>query len=120
MGCGLRDEGISPVNAMAESGDGGHENLEYKALLACFDKLVLAFDQSPLIISNELVAKGLFPPQNGQIDGQRLAKLVTDKVLLKSSRYHDVMDVLCKHEWLCDIVDILRASYGKLKIKPSG
>lgn len=64
MGCGLRDEGISPVNAMAESGDGGHENLEYKALLACFDKLVLAFDQSPLTISNELVAKGLFPPQN--------------------------------------------------------
>jgi hypothetical protein len=70
---------------MAEGGNGGHENLEYKTLLACFDKLVIAFDQSPLTISNELVAKGLFPPQNGQIDGQRLAKLVTDKVLLKSS-----------------------------------
>ena len=98
---------------MAEGGDGGYENLEYKTLLACFGMLVLAFDQSPLTISNELVAKGLFPPQNGQIDGQRLAKLVADKVLLKSSRYHDVMDVLCKYEWLCDIVDILRAKYGK-------
>ena len=100
---------------MAESlsGGGGHDNLGYKTLLACFDKLVLAFDQCPSTISNELVAKGLFPPQNGQIDGQRLAKLIADKVQLKSSRYHDVMDVLCKHEWLCDIVDILRVTYVK-------
>ena len=101
---------------MAESArlvDDEHENsVEYRTILACFDKVVLAFDQSPSTIADELIAKGLFPPQ-GPVDGRRLAKLVADKVQLKSSRYRNVMDVLSKHEWLSDIVDILQVTYGK-------
>ena len=87
------------------------DSIAYKILLACFDKLVLALKVGPITISNELVAAGLIPPPDGQIEAQQLARSIPNIVELKPARYDDIVKVLSKHDWLKDIVGIL---HGKM------
>ena len=87
------------------------ESVEYKTLLACFSRLVLALKSDPVTISNELVETSLFPPPDGQIEAQQLAQRILDVVKVEAARYDDVMKILSKHDWLKDIVGIL---HGKM------
>ena len=88
------------------------KSLEYNAVLSCFDKFVTALKQDPLAVSNELVAEGLIPPVDGSVDAQKLAQLLLERVQLSPKRYYDVIKVFSRHEWLGDIVDILREEQG--------
>lgn len=92
------------------------DSIQCKALLACFDKLVLALKADPLTIWNELAAKGLFPPPDGQIEAQQLARRVLDVVKVEPSRYDVVLNILSKYDWMKDIIEILQTTFGKLII----
>ena len=89
------------------------ESLQYKTILACFDKLVDSLKLDPLTISNELVAKSLIPPADEQIDGQKLAEILLKRVKVEPSRYYDIIYILSRHDWLKDIVEILRKEHCK-------
>ena len=84
------------------------DSIQCKAMLACFDKLVLALKADPLIIWNELAAKGLIPPPDGQIEAQQLAQRILDLVKVEPARYDDIVNLLSKHDWLNDIIEILQ------------
>ena len=88
-------------------------SIEYRTLQACFHKLVLALKQDPVSISNELATVGLIPPSDGAVDAQQLTRSILNIVEIKPSRYENVMRVLSNHEWLKDIVGILRATYSE-------
>ena len=89
------------------------ESVEYRTLLACFSRLVLALKADPVTISNELVDISLFPPRDGQIEAQQLAQRMLDIVKVEAARYDDVIKVLSKHDWLKDIVGILETTHGE-------
>ena len=88
------------------------ESLEYKTVLSCFDKLVTALKQDPLVVSNELAAKSLIPPVSGSVNAQKLAELLLERIELSPKRYYDVVSVFSGHSWLGDIVDILQEEYS--------
>lgn len=90
------------------------DSIQCKALSACFDKLVLALKADPLTIWNELAAKGLFPPPDGQIEAQQLARRILDVVKVEPTRYDVVLNILSKYDWLKDITKILQTTFGKL------
>ena len=92
------------------------ESAQYKSLLACFDKLVVALKQDPVTVWNGLAALYLIPPPDVQLPGgfeaQVLARRILNIVKVEPTRYDDVMKVLSKHDWLRDIVKILHTAYG--------
>ena len=96
------------------------ESLEYRTLLECLSSLVTALKPSPASIADELAAMGLVPPndftdQKTSVEQARqLASVILDRVSIAPSRYNDVVSVLSKHQWLEDIVNILRTTYRKL------
>ena len=92
------------------------DSMQYKTLRACFHKLVLALKADPVAISNELVAAGLIPPPDGQIEAQQLAQRILDVVKVVPARYDDVLTVLSKHDWLKDIVEILQTTRSEILI----
>ena len=97
------------------------ESFEYKALLSCFDHLVTALKFDPASLSAELAAKGLVPPgefsclKTNSDQARELAGSILDRVKLAPNRYHDVFEVLSRHQWLRqDFVKILQAAHGKI------
>ena len=86
------------------------DSIEYRTLLASFDKLVFALRQNPESISNKLAALGLMPLPDDKIDAQQLTRRILDFVKVEPSRYNDVLKVLSKHGWLKDIVGILQTT----------
>ena len=90
------------------------DSIEYRTLLASFDKLAIALRQDPESILNELVSTSLIPLPDDKIDAQQLTRRILDFVKVKPSRYKDVLYVLSKHDWLKDIVGILRKTYCKI------
>ena len=96
------------------------ESLEYKALLSCFDHLVTALKFDPASLSVELAAKGLVPPgefsylRTNSDQARELAGYILDRVKLAPNRYHDVLEVLSRHQWLQDFVKILQAEHGNI------
>ena len=90
------------------------ESVEYKTILTCFDKIVTALKSDPVPISNELVSANLISPVDcPQIDAQKLAQLLLDKIKLAPKRYYDVVRIFSRHDWLGDIVEILQAEQSK-------
>lgn len=96
------------------------ESLEYRALLECLNSLAIALTPSPAPIADELAASGLLPPSD--ITDQRtshgeqarqLARSILDKVKLAPARYHDILNILSKHQWLEDFVHILQTTHSK-------
>ena len=98
------------------------ESLEHKTICECFGSLVTAFKDDPITIADDLVAVALIPPledvahQKPSELARRLAEYIRNKVLLAPSRYEDVVRVLSKHQWLGDIVRILKRTYGKFTV----
>ena len=90
------------------------DSIEYRTLLASFDKLVIALRQDPESISNELVSAGLIPLPDDKTDAQQLTRRILDFVKVEPSRYKDVLNVFSRHDWLKDIVGILRTTYCKI------
>ena len=91
------------------------ESIQYKTLLACFNKLVDSLKQDPVTVWNELASAYLIPPPDGPgqlIEAQQLARCILNIVRVEPTRYDDVMKVLSKHDWLRDIVKILHTTYG--------
>ena len=90
-------------------------SIEYKTVVACFDKLVIALKSDPLTVSNELVSSNLIPPLevDGQVSAQKIAQLLLDKIKVAPQRYHDMLEVFSRHDWLKDIVGILQSEYSK-------
>ena len=89
------------------------ESLEYKTLLACYDKLVTALKSDPLGIATELIAVDLIPPLDvKKTDAQELARLLLNKVELVPERYHDIVEAFSRHRWLKDIVTILQTEHS--------
>ena len=98
------------------------DSVEYRTLLACKGELVTAFKQDPLTIGDSMLAENLVPPTvsseiaehrtTKDMGARRLVECITDKVKLSSGRYKDVIDVLTRHEWLRDVVAILKSNYG--------
>ena len=85
------------------------ESLEYKTVLACYDRLVTALKSDPVGIATELMADSLIPPLDvKKTDAQELARLLLNKVELVPERYHDIVEVFSRHGWLKDIVAILQ------------
>ena len=89
------------------------ESSEYKTLLACYDKLVIALKSDPLGIATELIAVNLIPPLDvKKTDAPELAQLLLNKVELVPERYHVIVEVFSRHGWLKDIVTILQTEHG--------
>ena len=96
------------------------ESFEYKALLECFDSLVIALKFNPASLAVELAAKGLVPP--GDVTNQRscdlaeqareLAGRILNRVELAPNRYHDIVKIFSKHLWMEDFVKILETAYN--------
>ena len=96
------------------------ESLEYRTLLECLSSLVTALKSDPATIADDLVSRGLIPPKDvaesttANVDQARqLARVILDRVSLVPSRYNDVVSVLCKHQWLEDVVDIIQTTYSE-------
>ena len=93
------------------------ESLEYRALLECFDSLVIALKSDPKSIADGLAAKSLISPR--EISYQRtnaeqareLADSILDRVKLAPDRYHDVVRILSRQQWMEDFVKILTTTY---------
>lgn len=88
------------------------DSIQCKALLACFDKLILALKADPQTIWMELAAKGLIPPTDGQIEARQLTQRILDLVKVEPARYDDVVNLLSNHDWLKDITEILHKTFG--------
>ena len=108
---------IEPVPLPLMSGP-----MEYQVILTCFDSLVTALRLDPASVADELAAKGLIPP--GEISGTNaeqsrvLVNSILDRVKVAPDRYRDVLDIFSRHEWLADIVRILRTTHGRPRFRP--
>ena len=78
------------------------ESVEYKTLIRCTDKLIIAFKFSILSTANELLANGFVSPETyGSIlttsgwsedeKASRLVKCVADTVKVYPGKYHDFL-----------------------------
>ena len=76
-----------------------------------------ALKSDPVTISNELVSENLIPPLDGQVSAQKLAELLLRRIEVTSGRYHDVIRIFSRHDWLKDIVEILQLERNDCEIK---
>ena len=98
-----------------------NEGAEYRAVLACSDKLVIAISQDPLTISETLMAKGFISPVihdkmllPTSIPRKKATVLVTalrEKIEVAPKRFHELMKIFSKLTWTKDIAEILQSAY---------
>ena len=89
------------------------ESKEYKTILRCFNKLVIALKLDPMTILNDLATEDLLPLDT-QADAQKLAIAISGLVTIDKSNYDRVLKVLSNYDWLKQIVALLKSTYGKL------
>ena len=92
------------------------DSVQYKTILTCFPKLRAALNQGTITVANELLAEGLISPSTvdveHNINAQKLATLLLEKVEVAPKRYYRIVELLSKHEWLADIVEALHKIHG--------
>ena len=81
---------------------------------------MIALKSDPASIADELAARSLIPPRDvaeprtpNVEQARQLASVILDRVSLVPSRYNDVVSVLCKHQWLEDVVGIIQTTYSE-------
>ena len=98
-------------------------SVEHQTLLACTDKLALAFKSSLDSIGTELLAKGLISPQVlekvltiGIVNSAKATEMVmcmADQISICPNKFHDLMALDSFQEpWLKPVHDLLTKEYG--------
>ena len=99
------------------------ESIEYKALAACFAKLVTAFKTSHLTIANELYSRGIIPAEvrskvamvgvSNEQKATWIVEAVLDQVHLCPRKYYDFMSLPSfNEECFRSLHEEITAAYG--------
>ena len=99
---------------------------EYRAVLACSDKLVIAISQDPLTIALSLMAKDFISPEihdkmllctlTPLVKATILVTAVRDKIKIAPKRFCDLKKIFLEQASTKDIVEVLQSAYqGTIK-----
>ena len=100
---------------------------EYKVVLSCHDRLVIALSNDPITISGVLLANGIISEETS---AQMLLHFATPRekttILVNNVResikinpriYYDFVNILSRETWTTDIVDILHSTLRGMTIQ---
>ena len=103
--------------------------LPHQIMLHYNDKLIIALSLDPQGIAEILLAKGLIPENTEaqmrqcSTPHEKAAILVTtvrQRIKIAPKRYNEFVDILSKHEWMKDIVELLHSHSPKQLRKDTG